>query len=292
MRKSSSHKRGIALVELLVAAGAGATVLLGVAYLTTSGSLLFAKNVSTNLSHNSLRGSLDKLVQSVDQALGTITPINTAGVAVTAGTKAPGVIFDQYRGGPYVVTHPGGAGLTSSATSVTLTRSVDALAAPPVPIAGDVILLNGAETTRLKVQSVAVGGISGAQRQTLTVTLQNAAGTAISWDPNTVKTAKLVRRVAFVVVTNGPRNELRYFNNAETITNFGTSSNYSLVTNNVSTTTGDATPFSMTSVSGRAFLSVDLRIRAGQYANRLSTKEANSFSTVERVSLTLTSKGA
>jgi hypothetical protein len=288
MRKSSTYNLGIALVELLVAAGAGATVLLGIAYLMTSGSLLFAKNVS----HNSLRGSLDKLVQSVDQALGTITPINTAGVAVTAGTKAPGVIFDQYRGGPYVVTHPGGAGLSSSATSVTLTRSVDALAAPPVPIPGDVILLAGAESTRLKVQSVAEGGISGAQRQSITVTLQGAVGTSIPWDANTVKTAKIVRRVAFVVVASGQRNELRYFNNAESIANFATSTDFSLVTNNVAIATADATPFSMISVSGRSFLSVDLRIRAGQYANRLSTNEVNNFSTVERVNIKLAPKGA
>jgi hypothetical protein len=37
---------------------------------------------------------------------------------------------------------------------------------------------------------------------------------------------------------------------------------------------------------------VELRVRAGQYANRLSTKETNNFSTVERVSVTLSPKGA
>lgn len=292
MRKSTTHNQGIALLELLVAAGAGATVLLGIAYFMTSGSLLFAKNVSTNLSHNSLRGALDKLVQSVDQAFGSVTPINTSGVAVAAGIKAPGVRFDQYRGGPYVVTHPGGSGLGSSATTVTLTRSVDAMASPPVPLPGDVILLSGAETTRLKVQSVAVGGISGSQRQAITVTLQSPVGANIQWDASTVKTAKVVRRVAFVVVPNGPRNELRYFNNAEAITAFATSTDYSLVTNNIGMATVDATPFSSSTISGRNFLSVDLRVRAGQYANRLSTKEVNNFSTVERVSVTLSPKGA
>jgi hypothetical protein len=260
--------------------------------LVSSGSLLFAKNISTNLSHNSLRGSLDKLVQSVDQASGSITPITTAGVAVSGGTKAPGVIFDQYRGGPYVVTHPGGAGIASNATSVTLTRSVAALASPPVPVPGDVILLSGAESTRLRVQSVTAGAINAAQRQTLTVSLQGSAGTNIPWDANTVKTAKVVRRVAFVVVGNGPRNELRYFNNAETIGNFATSTDYSLVTNNVGLAAPDTTPFSINNISGRNFLSVELRIRAGQFANRLSTMELNSFSTVERVSINLAPKGA
>lgn len=291
MRKPSTSNLGIALVELLVAAGAGATVLLGIAYLMTSGSLLFAKNVSTNLSHNSLRGALDKLVQSVDQAFGSVTPITSAAQSVAAGIKAPGVLFDQYRGGPYVVLHPGGAGISSSATTITLTRSVDALASPPVPLPGDVILLAGAESTRLRVQSVTAGSVNGAQRQAITVTLQGTAGTNIAWDATTVKTAKVVRRVAFVVLPNGPRNELRYFNNAETITNFAASTDYSLVTNNIGIAAADSTPFSTTSVSGRNFLSVDLRIRAGQYANRLSTKETNNFSTVERVSVLLSPKG-
>jgi hypothetical protein len=134
--------------------------------------------------------------------------------------------------------------------------------------------------------------VNGAQRQAITVTLQGTVGANILWDATTVKTAKVVRRVAFFVLPNGPRNELRYFNNAEAIANFATSTDYSLVTNNIGTAAADTAPFSTTTVSGRNFLSVELRVRAGQYANRLSTKETNNFSTVERVSVTLSPKGA
>lgn len=293
MKRLNSQTCGIALLELLTAIAAGATVLLGIAYFMSSGMLLFAKNVSTNLSHNSLRGSLDKLVQSVDQARGRIRLIDTTGTTIASGGTAPGVVFDQYRGGPYVVTHPGGSGLSAAATSLTITRSVDPLASPPLPIPGDVLLLANHDSIRLVVQSVSAGIISGSTlRQSLTITLQTAAGTAIPWDSSTVMTASLVRRVAFLVVPAGPRNELRYYNNAESGGNFGASADYSLVTNNIGTGAGDATPFSTTANGSRDILSVVLRVRAGQYANRLSTKELNSFSTVERVSITLIPKGA
>lgn len=289
MRKLSFHRRAIVLLELLVAAGAGATVILGVAYFLTSGTLLFAKNVSTNLSHNSLRGSLDKLVQAVDQASGSITLIDTAGNIVTTGSAA-GIVFDQYRGGPYVISHPGGSGLSSSATTLTLGRSTDEKASPMVPTQGDVLFATDA-TARMRVQSAQTGNTT-AGIHTFGLTLQSPIGQSISWDANTVKPARLVRRVAFVVVPNGARNELRYYNNAETITNFATATGYSLVTNDIGTSAGDTTPFSNEVISGRNFLSVILRVRAGQYANRLSIKEVNNFSTVERVSLVLAPKGA
>lgn len=281
------------LVELMVATSAGLVVLLGVAYFMTSSSLLFAKNISTNLSHNSLRFSLDKMVQAVNVANGSVTLVTTAGAAVSNGTAAAGIVFDQFLGSPYVVTHPGGSGFSSSATSLSITRSTNASASPPLPQAGDVLLLSDEEATRLKVQSVTAGAIDATTlRQTISVTLQNGIGTALSWDASTLKTATLVRKVAFVVMPNGARNELRYYNTAEAIANFSTSTTYSVVTNNIGVDSSDATPFTLTTVNGRDMISMVLRVRAGQYANRLSTREANNFSTVERVSLLLMPKAS
>jgi hypothetical protein len=296
MNRTIVHQRAAALLEMLVAAAAGSVVLTGIAYFMSSGTLLFAKNVSTNLSHNSLRSSLDKLVQSVDQSHSAVTLLTTAGTTVTAGSAAV-IRFDQYRGGPYVVTHQDGVGLAASDTTLPLVISIDSLASPPLPKLGDVLILADAESTRLKVQSTSLGAIivdddGEPVRQNIAVTLQSAAGTAIAWDAGTTKTAKLIRSVAYAVIASGTRNELRYYDNAESITNFATATGYSLMSRDIGTSTGDNTPFSISSIGGRDFLSLILRVHAGQFRNRLSTKEANDFSAVERISVLLAPRGS
>ena len=82
--------------------------------------------------------------------------IDTTGNATTA-TTAPGLTYDRLVGFALLeFNHPGGSGLSETATSVSVTRSTNILASPPVPVGGDVLLIdlptNGANSARRSLE--------------------------------------------------------------------------------------------------------------------------------------------
>ena len=100
-----------------------------------------------------------------------------------------------------------------------------------------------------------------------------------------------MQREAYVVTPVGGRNELRYFADADAVTNFSTSTAYSLVIKNVGIDTGDSTPFSMASQDGGSYLKVTLRVRSDQYGQRLSTLEKNKYSSIQRLEYLMDPRG-
>jgi hypothetical protein len=292
-RTISSMTAGLTLVELVTTMACGILVMAALAMLLSTGTMLFAKNVATNASHVAMRTALDRIGLAVTSAAGQPSLVGVTGNAVSSGSAA-GIRFDQSLGGPYVVAHPGGAGISAAASTVTVTRSLHSLASPPLPAAGDVLLVDGVPNVRLRVSSVAPGVVDAADRQQLVVTLDAPPGVAISWANTTTKIARLVRAVAFVVVPVNGRNQLRHFSNAETITNFGLASNYSVICDNIGIGSADKTPFSLsisTDSSNRKYVDLGLRIRAREYDVRLASQEKNSFSSVMGLNVTLSPKG-
>ena len=103
-----------------------AEIMVGMSVLTTVGvacysmllssSILFAKNVSLNTSNTILRTALDRMYNDVSHAYGVPKLINADGSSATT-PSAVGIAFDLYLGGPYVVTNPGGTGLSASTQS-------------------------------------------------------------------------------------------------------------------------------------------------------------------------------
>lgn len=281
------------MVEMLMAVSAAGIVAMCIAAYLSGSSLLFAKNVSTNLTNNSLRSAIDKITQGVTEGCSSVTLIDTSGNTVSSGAAA-GVRFDEYLGGPYVVTNSSGTGLAATAMSVVITRYVSNDA--PIPAQNDVLLLDGSPTVRLVVSSVVAGSIdSSTNRQSLTLTLASAPGTAIPWQASRIKQAHLVRRQAYVVIPSGSRNELRFFSPAETIGNYITAASdptkNKLVIKNVGIDAGDSTPFAISSVDGTNFLQLTLRVRSDQYGTRLAGKEANKFSSIQRIQSLVNPRG-
>jgi type II secretory pathway pseudopilin PulG len=276
MNRRSKNLSGFSIVETLVAAMVG-LVLSGLAFTyLRAGTLLLAKNVAVNMSNNDLRGALDQIQDRLQTAINVPVLINTAGAVATAPTA--GLHYDRLLGESYVVTHPGGAGLLSTATSVVVTRSTDAYASPPIPTAGDVLLIDGAlSTMRPRVSSVATGAVVGGL-QTITITLTAALGTAISWNAADVKTARLVRREALIVMPAGARSELRRYGSYESAP-----TQFTVVSRQIGTQTGETTPFSIVTVGLDKMVNVDFRVRASGSDNALANKELNNFSSFMRV---------
>jgi hypothetical protein len=243
-----------------------------------SSTLLFAKNLAVNTSGTVLRTALDRMYMDLNQGFGTPKLINADGSLATSPPPADGVAgfsFDQYLGGPYVVTNPSGTGLAASTTSFSMKFSTDPLAVQPVPALNDVVILDN-NVTRPVVNTCAS---SPGTVQTVTVTLKAALGNAISWNASTTKTAFLVHKKAYIVAKVNEYSELRLYNNVEGIVDYSNSANYIVLSRELSGLAKENTPFNLVTQSGNQFLKINLRMEDQKFNKTLALKQANEFNT-------------
>ena len=191
-----------------------------------------------------------------------------------------------------MVTNPSGTGLSASATTITITRSTVALASPPLPAAGDTLLIDASPTSvRAVIATSTPGIINGAtQRQPIVLTLSSALGTAVSWTGTQVQTSRLVHREAFLIVPIGDKSELRYFKNFEPMPVLTNSANYVVVSNQISVQAGETTPFSIDTVGADKLVRASLFARSTDYSTYLANKQLNEFNTFVRLNTSLPSR--
>lgn len=302
MKLSMRHRVcGFTLVEILISL-AVLTIVGGLAYsMLISSTTLLAKNVSLNSSNTSVRGALDRICSEINQANGLPKLINADGTdAATSTGPAAGIIFDRYLGGPYIVTNPGGSGLSAGALTFQINRSTDPLASPPTPKGNDVVRIDNGGTRPLVAScSPSPYPLPTPATETYTVTLKGALTASIPWSSGVNQTAYLVHRKAFVVVPVNGRAELRMYGDAETVTDqnppdtyYSNSANYVVLTNEIGTQTvnglDERTPFSIITENGANFLSIAMRVESQQHNNYLksrysATNQAKDFNTFLRV---------
>jgi type II secretory pathway pseudopilin PulG len=283
-------RAGFTLVELLIYLGLS-VVISGVGYSLLNGQTrLYAKNMSIVRSHTNLRSVLDRLVNNLQQANSLPVLISTTGASSAAPSS--GLYYDRYRGDPYVVTNPGGSGLTAATTSITITRSTAALASPPLPAAGDTLLIDASPSpVRALIATSTPGAIDTVnQRQPIVLTLSSALGTAVSWTSPQVQTSRLVHREAFIVVPVGDRSELRFFKNFEPMPTLTNAANYTVISNQISVQAGETTPFSIDLVNSDSLVRASLFARSTDYSTYLGNKQLNEFNTFVRLSTSLPSR--
>lgn len=308
--QSPHPKAGFTLVETLVAISVLAVLgTMAMGYLRSQ-TLLFAKNTSLNQSHTSVRSELDRLTNELQQAQSPPILVDTTGVA-TAVTPSAGLQFDRLVGDPYVIFYPGSPGLRATDTTLAVIRSIAGSASAPVPSPGDVLLIDPPTGAPIRAQVASVGAAInfGPQLQARVLTLAAALGTAVDWrnpldNPPQQKTAKLVRREAFIVMPSGNRNELRFYQSFEPLPPLTLAailtdpSQYVVITDAVSTAPpanaalpNDATPFSIDTTGGNRLVRANLGTQAQDYVNSLANKQAaNSFDTFVRITITLPSR--
>lgn len=271
------------MVELLVSGVVASAVGVAVFAFLNAGMYLTAKNLSLNLTSNQMRTSLDRVENVLQQGDTNPVLIDTNGATVT-GAAAAGVKLDRFVGGPWVVTTTGGT-VAANSTSLTLTRSTHALALPPVPVAGDIIRIDGtASTLRPRINGIPTANTTDNTllRNTLTLPIAGTLGTAVTTTTG-VLTAKVVRPVAFIVMPNGSKRELRFYPLLEASTNLNTLANYIVISDQLATQSADATPFTIEAIAGENFVKFSLRVRASDQDNRLRNKQADEYNTFSRV---------
>jgi hypothetical protein len=189
---------------------------------------------------------------------------------------AAGFSFEQYLGGPYVVTNPAGTGLAASTTTITLKSSTDPLSTQPVPTANDVVVLDNGVTR--PVVSRCTNSVAG-EVATATVILRAPLGAAVTWDATTTKTAFLIHKKAYIVATTNGYGELRQYDNAETVTDYSNSANYTVLSRELSGADKENTPFTLVTQSGNQFLKINLRMQDQKFNKTLALKQAQDFNT-------------
>jgi prepilin-type N-terminal cleavage/methylation domain-containing protein len=275
-------RAGFTLVELLAGMAVASIIAVAIFTLMSTGMILSAKNLSLNLTSNALRQALDRVEQVVQQG-DTLPQLIYVNGTVVANGPAAGVAFDRYVGGPYVVTIPG-VTLPATSTNIVLIRSTNAIASPPIPRVGDIIRIDStASTLRPRVQMVTPGAITAQNRQPITVTLSAPLGTDVPVGVASVKTARLVRSVALLVKPKNGRQELRYYETFDPAANLNDPALYLVVTDHIGLEPESTTPFSITSSSGKPFVTFSLRTRSTIADNRLQTLERDRFNTYARV---------
>jgi type II secretory pathway pseudopilin PulG len=297
-RRTHSSLAAFTLAELMVAVAILAVVGILVASVTVTETWLYAKNTALNTSHRAARRALDRLANELQLSQSLPSLIDASGNLAATATAA-GVSYDRLVGAPYKVEHPGGPGLKAGDTKVTVTRSTNFLASPPLPQAGDVLSLDQptGSPVRAQVSSVRITKTDAAKaRQTMDLTLTAPLGTDISWDATQPKTAPIVRREAFIVVPSGARNELRFYQTFEPKPTISDPTAYVVVTAEISTvklpdgTRRDVNPFSIDNSTGDKLVKANLRLQAPDYLNSLASRQANSFNTFVQIDATFPSR--
>ena len=293
---SSSKLAGLTLVEMAIGALVSTAVGLAVFAFLDAGMYLSAKNISLNLTSNQMRTAIDRVEQVMQQGDQDADPvlINTTGATVNNGTAAAGVRFDRFIDSPYVVD------LTSSlagSTQLRMSRATASISSQRVPktdLVGDVIRLDGTAVT-VRPRIVQSGllpdyGIPILGVETLVCPL--ASGLAATYKPvsGDYLMAKLVRQVAFLVMPNGTKRELRFYHSYETATDLADSTKYVVLTDQIGLQPADSTPFNTTTVGEKIYITFALRVRSGTTDNRLLRRQTDEYNTFTRVDMSLRPK--
>lgn len=266
------------LVEILVGAAISSIIAVAIFSLMNAGMILSAKNLSINLTSNSMRGALDRVEQIVQRGDTMPTLIDNTGADVAVGPAA-GIKFDLAIGSPYVVTLTAGS-IPASSTILTLTRSTNSAASPPPPKPGDIIRIG--PTLRSRIQSVSSGAVDGQSHQPFTTTLTAALGTTVTPTSGVIVTARIVRNVAIIVMPANGNPELRYYNTFDTTANLNDPANYVVITDQIGTASDDSTPFALLSVGGQSFVEFSLRVRASNADKGIRGRQNDQFNTYSR----------
>jgi type II secretory pathway component PulJ len=295
--RSRTSLAGLTLVETIIYAAMGCLVSLIAYSALRSAAVLAVKNTNLNRSHDDLRSAYDRLARHllaagsvptlIDSAGATVSTTYTADSGNSATGPAAGFSFDRNIGGPYVLDPDTTAGtLPSTASSWSFWISNTALSTAPLPLAGEIMVIpTPTGSIRASVLSSSVTG-SATGRRRITVNFSAAVGQTLTWGASQPQCARLVKREAFIVI--GP--QLRYYPAFQPMPVLSNPDTFRLMTDQISTLSGEQTPFSVEAVNGDRILTSRLQVRERQDAQWISNKEANSYNSYFQLHVNLPSR--
>lgn len=277
------------LVETIIYAAMGCIVSLVSYSALRSSAVLAVKNTNLNRSHDDLRSAYDRLARELLSANNVPTLVSATGATVATGPAA-GFSFDRNLGSPYLLgANPSAASsIAATDSSVIVCFSTTSMSRTPIPKIGEILIIptpSGSIRARISNVSNATAGVAA---NTLRVTLTFTAplGKSMNWGANEPQTAKLIRPEAFIVIGS----ELRYYASFEPVPDLTNSANYKVLTDQISTMSGEQTPFDVADFSGDKILTSTLQVRERQNAMWIKDDEANAFNTYFQLHVNLPSR--
>ena len=286
--RSRAATAAFSLIELIIYAAMGVVVSFISYSALRSSAVLAVKNTNLNRSHDDLRSAYDRLARHLLSANNVPLLINTSGAEVTTGPAA-GFSFDRNIGGPYILHPPTAAGsLAATSSTAVFCFSTSALARTPIPKVGEIMIIpTGSGNIRASIAAVssATAG-SEANTQKVTVTFTAPVGKTLTWGANEPQAAKLIRPEAFIVMGG----ELRYYPIFQPLPVLTNSANYRMLTDQISTQSGEQTPFDIADFNGDRILTSTLQVRERKNAAWIQGDEANSYNTYFQLHVNLPSR--
>lgn len=282
------------LIELMIYGAMGVVVSFVAYSALRSSAVLAVKNTNLNRSHDDLRSAYDRLARHLLSADNVPTLVNTSGATVASGAAA-GFSFDRNLGGPYVIAESSakspsaGGTLASTASTVVVCYSTTSLARAPKPKRGEIMIIpTSGGDIRAIIATDPPEPTAGFVANTVKVTLTLTAplGKTLTWGVNEPQTAKLIRPEGFLVVGS----ELRYYQFFQPLPVLTDPANYRVLTDQISTQSGEQTPFEVLDFNGDKILTSTLRVRERKDAAWMQGDEANSYNTYFQLHVNLPSR--
>lgn len=320
-------RSGYTMVEIMVAAAAFLVLMAGVVTLVYSTNILTFKTVAVNSTGASARITLDQVQSLLRQAYtapipldangavitGTLNltgsaavssgliPVVTGSTGIVTGTGA-GIKFHRYVGGPYMTLITNTAGLSGSATSLSLELDTAAQVVPPLPQPGDTLVINttallsgnGYQVWATVSGSASLSSSSGTKRTyniPLTPPLKDKDGNTVSGigyvKPDTAGnpvnwSTSLLRPTALLLSTRKGKIEMGLLEPCVASGTSGainTGTNYTTLTTEIDTDTKRPSCFSIATLGSAQFVGLVLRIRSSEYDNYFANKQFDSAAT-------------
>jgi hypothetical protein len=286
--RTHSRNAAFTLIEVILYAAMACIVSLIAYTALRNAAVLAVKNTNINRSHDDLRSAYDRLARHLLSANNVPTLVDTAGNTLAAGPAA-GFSFDRNTGGPYVLDPPSTAGtLASTASTLSVWISTATLARAPIPQIGEILIIPTASgNIRASIAAVSPRSVTvDGNPKRITLTFTAPVGKTLSWGANEPQVAKLVRPEAFIVMGS----ELRYYPIFQPLPLLTNPANYRLLTDQISTQSGEQAPFDVTDFSGDKILTSTLQVRERRNAAWIRDEEANSYNTYFQLHVNLPSR--
>jgi hypothetical protein len=157
----SRRAAALTLVETMVAVAVIGVAGAGVFEILRTGTILFGKNTSINLTHSQTRYGLIQLQNDLHNSVSTPELTDGTGTVISGSATGPaaGVSFQSYAAGPMCVYVPSGTTtISGSATSIEVVTGTQGSALDYKPLVGQTLHIQVLPTTLVELQVTAVSG--------------------------------------------------------------------------------------------------------------------------------------
>jgi hypothetical protein len=233
--------------------------------------VLFAENVSLNVSGSQARLALDRIGDLIRYSKTSPDLIEADG-SITSGSAAPGILVKRMIGGPYLLKEQNGGngGMSGTETTFQIRYTTHPHNAPPVPQVGQTLIVVDLEP-QVELEVVSVQTSNGAPSyRALKIT--TATGLGVDLHPSQRVTAYLLGKEAYMFAGPTSNGQLRHYPSVKSGMDWEDPANFTVVLSNFRVQ--NANFFHRQISGGQTMVNLDLEILASDYADYFAKRRS------------------